>query len=120
MKRDVDRTMYERVVTKAGKEAFVAIYYCGDEGFKEWLFGNHFKKWWQARSTVPVPSCVSEAVHLASVGRVKPTKSIEYEYEGGWPRVKGSEVGEYPPELVRFLQDVLDTFGDFEVKKVIL
>jgi hypothetical protein len=123
IKVGVDRTLYELTITKSGREAFLVSYYC-DTGLvlKEWLFpkSKSFNQWWSSRSSVPIPTSARVAVDLACVGKVRPTAFAEYEQDGRWPNVKKTIVGEYPPCVAKFLQDVLDTFGEFEVKKVIL
>lgn len=120
---DVERTLYEATTTKSGNEAFLVIYYC-ENGLvlKEWLFPKSapFREWWENRSTTPTPSSAKVAANLASVGKVRPTRSLEYTQEGRWPKVKSTTVGEYPLWVAEFLRDAIDIFGDVSVKKVIL
>lgn len=119
----VERTLYELTITKSGNESFLVSYYC-ENGLvlKEWLFpkSKFFKQWWESRSSVPAPNSAKVAVDLANVGKVRPTSSLEYEQDGRWPKVKKTNVGEYPVWVAEFLRESIEIFGDVSVVKVIL
>lgn len=119
----VERTLYEHTVTNSGNEAFLVSYYC-ENGLvlKEWLFpkSKSFRQWWTNRSSTPTPTSSKVAADLATVGKVRPTSFVEYEQEGRWPKIKKTEVGEYPAWVAEFLREAIDVFGDVSVIKVVL
>ncbi|GIW81676.1 MAG: hypothetical protein KatS3mg105_3483 [Gemmatales bacterium] len=56
-------------------------------------------QWWKERSQVPVPETAEEAVDLAEVGHLAPTRAITVRSVAGerFDRIIGYELGEMPP-----------------------
>ena len=117
----VDRTHVEAATTRKGHRCLIVSYYLPNgETIKQWLFpGRSLDEWWEARSKRDRPSRLEDVADVCGKGWTLPTSEIEYERDGQFNKVLSTKVGQFSPAIGKFLQDVYDVFGDFEVVRVI-
>ena len=117
----VDRTHVEASTTRKGNRCLIVSYYLPNgETVKQWLFpGRSLDEWWEARTKRDRPSRLEDVADVCGKGWTLPTAEIKYERDGQFNKVLGTTVGQFNPAIGRFLQEVHEVFGEFEVVRVI-
>ena len=94
---DVDRVIYNKHQKLDKAPCIRATYFTGIRSFNEWLFpqsmkgpGRHiFHTWWRARSNVPPPATVEEA--LGYISNLKKPKAVRVWVNKTNPEIMGVE-----------------------------
>ena len=117
----VDRTLVEASTTRKGHRCLIVSYYLPNgKTVKQWLFpGRDLDKWWEARSKRERPSRLDDIAEVCGKGWTMPTAEITYERDGRFNKVLSTKVGQFSPAIGKFLQEVHEVFGEFEVVRVI-
>lgn len=117
----VDRTLVEASTTQKGHRCLIVSYYLPNgEVVKQWLFpGRGLDAWWEARSKRERPARLDDIAEVCGKGWTLPTAEIAYERDGRFNKVLNTKVGQFSPAVGKFLDDVFEIFGEFEVIKVV-
>lgn len=93
---DVDRVIYNKG-KKEGKPDYVrAVYYCGMQSFKEYLFPEHggyptklFRDWWRKRHIIEAPQKADDVI--AAMKELRTPKQIRVWVNKKHPEIVGAE-----------------------------
>lgn len=118
---DVEYTTYEVTTTRNGKDAFLVTYHTKLYGnVKHWLFpGPKLHEWWSARCKHERPYDLKEAVRLANIGKVLPTRKVVFKRDGRFPTVVDTVVGAWGTGVIKFMREIREIDPDIEVVRVI-